>query len=147
MPNDVLDRALLDLLRRNARTPTATLARRLGLSRSTVQGRIERLEREGWIGGYTLVEPHVGDRVRAHVMVTLAPRFSASVERAIRQVEGVRELHAVSGPADLIAMLGADSPEALDRAIDEIGAVTGVERTHSAMILSTKLGPNVRGGA
>jgi len=46
------DRELLAVLSENARMPTATIARRLGLSRTTVQARIERLEREGIIAGY-----------------------------------------------------------------------------------------------
>jgi len=48
------DERLLALLRENARAPAALLARRLGLSRTTVQSRIERLERGGVITGYTL---------------------------------------------------------------------------------------------
>ena len=48
------DQQLLSLLRENARAPTAELARRLGLSRTTVQSRIERLERQGVITGYTV---------------------------------------------------------------------------------------------
>src|SRR3546814_12427147 len=52
------DEALLSLLRENARAPTAEIARRLQLSRTTVQSRIERLERLGVIAGYTV---KVGD--------------------------------------------------------------------------------------
>jgi len=48
------DRALLALLSENARMPVAELARKLGLSRTTVQARIERLEAEGVITGYGL---------------------------------------------------------------------------------------------
>ena len=44
---DGTDQKLLSLLRENARTATAELARNLGLSRTTVQSRIERLERDG----------------------------------------------------------------------------------------------------
>ena len=46
------DEALLRLLQENARLSTAELARRLGVARSTVQGRLERLERSGVIRGY-----------------------------------------------------------------------------------------------
>ena len=42
---DPTDEALLRLLRENARLPTAELARLLKLSRTTVQSRLERLER------------------------------------------------------------------------------------------------------
>src|SRR5262249_10510274 len=48
------DARLLALLRANAREPTASLARKLNLARSTVQERIARLEREGTIKGYTV---------------------------------------------------------------------------------------------
>ena len=48
------DELLLSLLRENARASTAQIARRLNLSRTTVQSRIDRLEREGVISGYTV---------------------------------------------------------------------------------------------
>ena len=51
LPIDPVDRALIALLRENARASTAELARRLGLSRTTVQSRMERLERQRVIGG------------------------------------------------------------------------------------------------
>jgi DNA-binding Lrp family transcriptional regulator len=40
---DATDRALLSLLRENARSPVAELARKLKLSRTTVQSRLARL--------------------------------------------------------------------------------------------------------
>lgn len=54
MQTDETDQNLLTLLRENARRPVADLARRLGLARTTVQARIERLESSGVISGYTL---------------------------------------------------------------------------------------------
>ena len=132
------DRALLELLRKNARIPTAVLARRLGISRTTLQGRIERLERNGIIQGYTLIEATPQDPVRAHVSITLTPRQVSFVEKSLRSLPELRELHAVSGMSDLIAVLGATSTEAINQAIDDIGRINGVERTISAVILSTR---------
>lgn len=54
MQLDEIDQALLAALRENARESTADLARRVGRSRTTVQGRLERLERRGVIQGYAL---------------------------------------------------------------------------------------------
>lgn len=138
---DPTDTALLALLRENARTPTAELARRLQLSRTTVQSRIERLERRGVVTGYTVV---VADEVearlvRAHVLITLAPRRSAAIEQALRRIAEVRVLHSVSGPFDLIAIVAAASIGELDALIDRIGAIDGVERTTSAIVLSTRI--------
>lgn len=138
---DATDRALLDLLRENARASTAELARRLKLSRTTVQSRIERLERRRVIAGYTVkVDDEVeAALVRAHVMITLAPRQSVAIELALRRIPEVRVLHAVSGPFDLIAIVAAPSLGELDTVLDRIGELEGVERTSSAIVLSTRL--------
>jgi len=72
---DETDRALVAALRVNARAPAAALARRLNLSRTTVQSRLERLEHSGVITGYTvrLSEAHERGQVLAYVMITVAP--------------------------------------------------------------------------
>ena len=48
------DEALISLLRVNARLPVSELARRLGVSRTTVQDRLKRLENNGIIAGYSV---------------------------------------------------------------------------------------------
>ena len=138
---DETDRALLALLRENARAPTADLARRLKLSRTTVQSRLARLERERVIAGYTVTVDDEAEAalVRAHVLITLEPRMAAPIEAALRRIAEVRTLHSVSGPFDLIAIVAASSIGGLDRLIDRIGALDGVERTTSAIVLSTRI--------
>lgn len=140
VPITAADRRLIDVLRENARTPVAQLARRLGLSRTTVQSRLERLERSGVIAGYTvrLSGDHERGMIRAHVMVMLVPKRSASVEAALRRMAEVRALHSVSGSFDLIVVTAATSVVEMNGLIDRIGALEGVERTNSAIILSTR---------
>ena len=140
-PLDATDRALLALLRENARTPVAELARALKLSRTTVQSRIARLERQRVVVGYTVVVPDAAEAalVRAHIFITVAPRQSAAIEQALRRIPEVRVLQSVSGPFDLIALVAAHSIGELDALIDRIGALDGVERTTSAIVLSTRI--------
>lgn len=138
---DDTDRALLALLREDARMPVAELARRLQLSRTTVQSRMERLERQRVIAGYTVVVADAleASLVRAHLQITLAPRQSAGIEQALRKIPEVRVLYSVSGPFDLIAIVAAQSIQQLDALIDRIGTLDGVERTTSAIVLSTRI--------
>ena len=138
---DETDRQIVDILRANARTPTAELARRLGLSRTTVQSRLERLERQGVITGYTvrLSAAHERGQVHAYVMLTVAPKQSASVVAAVRRMPGVRLLRSVSGPFDFIAEASAEDVGKMDALIDALGALEGVERTTSSIVLSTKI--------
>ena len=138
---DTTDRTLLALLREDARAPVAELARGLKLSRTTVQSRIERLERQGVIAGYTVVvaDELEANLVRAHVLITLAPRQNRAIEQALRKIPELRVLHSVSGPFDLIAIVAAASIGELDALIDRIGQLDGVERTTSAIVLSTRI--------
>jgi DNA-binding Lrp family transcriptional regulator len=138
---DATDRALLALLREDARAPTAELARALQLSRTTVQSRMARLQRARVIAGFTITVPDELEArlVRAHVMITLAPKRVAAIEAALRRIPEVRVLHSVSGPFDLIAIVAAASIGELDALIDRIGVLDGVERTTSAIVLSTRI--------
>jgi DNA-binding Lrp family transcriptional regulator len=135
------DAALLALLRENGRAPAAELARKLGVSRTTVQSRIEKLERAGTILGYTVRVADEVERslVKAQMMVTLSPKHSAGILSTLRKIPEVRTVHSVSGSFDLIVIAAANSVAELDRLIDRVGALDGVERTTSAVILSTRI--------
>ena len=133
------DSKLIALLRANAREPTASLARKLGLARSTVQERIARLEREGTVKGYTvkLAEDTTG-HLRAVVMISTDPKQGERVSAELKKLTEVRSLVAVSGASDLIATVEAESAPKLDAALDRIGRVHGVARTVSSIVLSEK---------
>ncbi|MGW6779592.1 Lrp/AsnC family transcriptional regulator [Brucella pseudogrignonensis] len=135
------DLTLIALLRENARASTADLARRLGVSRTTVQSRLEKLEKRGVIEGYNVrIAPEFErDLVRAHVLVTALPKFAPKVETALRSIMAVRTLHSVSGHFDMIVVVEAPSIQELDIVLDKIGALEGVERTMSSIILSTRI--------
>jgi DNA-binding Lrp family transcriptional regulator len=135
------DRALIALLRENARASTAELARKLGVSRTTVQSRIERLEKQGIIEGYgvRLAADYERNLVRAHILVTVPPKLSVAVGAELRRIPEVRTLHSVSGNFDMIIVVEAPSVRDLDLLIDHIGALDGVERTLSSIILSTRI--------
>ncbi len=137
---DSIDENLLSALRENGRASTALLARLVGRSRTSVQSRIERLERQGIITGYgvRLAPEHGHGDVRAHVMIKVGPKEARAVTAALREISQVRLLHSVSGEADLIAVAAAASVAEMDQVIDRIGALDGVERTTSSIILSTK---------
>jgi DNA-binding Lrp family transcriptional regulator len=137
---DPIDEQLILALRENGRATTADLARLVGRSRTSVQSRIERLEKTGIIVGYgvRLAPEHDTGAVRAHVMIKVGPKEVRAVSAALRAISQVRVLHSVSGDVDLIAVAAAASVAEMDEVIDGIGALDGVERTTSSIILSTK---------
>ena len=137
---DEIDKKLLAALGEDARAPAAQLGRRLGLSRTTVQSRIERLERRGVIVGYTtrLSPEHERGAVRAQVMITVRPKEQRAVESALRAIRQVRVLQTVSGAFDMVAQVVAETTAEMDALVDAIGELPGVERTTSSIVLSTK---------
>jgi DNA-binding Lrp family transcriptional regulator len=137
---DIIDQKLIARLREDGRASTAELARLVGRSRSSVQSRIERLERDGVIAGYTvrLAPEHALGAVRAHVLIKVGPKEVRAVTAGLAGISEVRLLHSVSGEVDLIAIAATATVADMDRVIDRIGALAGVERTTSSIILSTK---------
>jgi len=135
------DQQLLSVLRGKARASTTELAQILGVSRSTVQKRLERLETEGVISGYTvqLSSEYLDQEIKAHVMVTVSPHMTQDIIKAMETLDPVRAIYSVSGPHDLIVEVAAMSVNDLDNVIDNIIAIDGVERTVSSVILSTRL--------
>lgn len=135
-----VDQRIVDALSADARQPAAAIARKLGLARSTVQERIVRLERSGVIAGYTvrLGPAAAGRAVTAHVAITVDPKRAAAVVGALATLTQVRTVHTVSGSYDLLAVVAGESTAAIDAILDAIGAIAGVERTTSSILLRTR---------
>ncbi len=141
MATDTLDRQLIALLQANARASTATLARQLGVARSTVVARLARLERDGTVLGYTVrLGPHAErPPVRAHVGISVQPRSGPGVVQRLQKLPELVQLASVSGDVDYIAIVQADSTERLDTLLDAIGQIDGVIRTSTWVVLAVRI--------
>jgi len=136
-----VDEKLLALLLENGRESTSSLARKLSISRSTVQSKIKRLEQSGVIRGYSaqLGDEYASKLVSAHVLITVHQKQTAQTNIKLRQIPQITALYAISGDYDLIAVVRTETTEHLSRILDAIGNLDGVERTNSSLILETKL--------
>ncbi len=121
--------------------PTANLARRLRVARSTVQVRLARLEADGTIAGYTvrLGGRAAGTLVTALVSLVVDLRRIDPVIAALTDVAEIRTVHAVSGTVDLVALVRTATTAELDAVLDRIARVPGVERVQSSIVLRTPL--------
>ncbi|MCV6615638.1 MAG: Lrp/AsnC family transcriptional regulator [Cellvibrionaceae bacterium] len=135
-----LDQQLLQLLAENARAPVAELARKLRVSRATVQSHIDLLQAQGIIQGYTLRLSNAYHRtlVEAHVWIATEQKRVAGLTRQLQAMADVRSLHSISGEFDLVAIIKSASTEDLDSCVDQISCLEGVIRTQTSVVLSTK---------
>ena len=136
---DEIDRQLLALLGVKARTPVATLAKKLQIARGTVQNRMSKLEREGVIAGYSVrLKPEVDERrIAALMTIAVEGNNADKVLRTLRGDPAVQTLHTTNGRWDIVAELRADSLEAFDKVLGRIRQVDGIVTTETSLLLST----------
>lgn len=138
---DDLDLRLISALRADAREPVTSLARRLGVTRATVNNRINRLVETGTILGFSArvhedKDPH---SIRAVALIEVEGR---STDEAILQLRGLPEvyaLHTTNGGWDLVAELRTDSLRSFDRVLAQIRSVEGVVNSETSLLLSSVL--------
>lgn len=134
------DEKLIALLRTNARSSISDLARGLDVSRSTVQSRLLKLEQSGVITGYSVEfgSAYIEGLVSAHVSIKVRQKLTTQTTIALKHIDQISALYAISGEYDMIAIVEAQSLEQLNHILDDVGNLDGVERTNSAVILETK---------
>jgi DNA-binding Lrp family transcriptional regulator len=138
---DDIDNKILALLMDDARMPTATIARSLGVARTTAIARIANLEKRGVIAGYGLrLNPAVYQpAVRAYVGISVDPRKAAALVKLLEKTPQVETLCTVSGPVDYMLTLRCHSTGEVDHVLDQIGAVDGVRQTSTSIILTKRI--------
>ena len=138
---DALDRELLALLQTNARESVTTLGKKLGCARTTVIARIAKLEKTGVIAGYSvrLNQAALERSLQACVGLSVQPKAGTEVLKRLAKMPEIKEVYSVSGEYDYIAWIRAELPDQLDRLLDAIGAVDGVSRTHTSIVLAQRI--------
>ena len=136
---DAIDQQLLSLLRKDARTSVATLARKLGVSRGTVSNRITKLEDTCIIVGYSVrLRPDAQTtEISAWMSVAVAGNETRSVIASLLGEPGVAALHDTNGHWDLLAELRAANLAELSKVLERIRLVRGISSTESSIHLET----------
>lgn len=135
---DDLDHALLARLAVDGRASHTALGRAVGLSRTAVLARVQRLERAGVIRGYradvALPGPEAAHRARVGIVVRTTD--VAAYVRRLRDLGGVREIETVAGEYDFIVGVSAPGAADLDRVLDRIAGLPGTVRTTTWVVLT-----------
>ncbi|SEP56595.1 Lrp/AsnC family transcriptional regulator [Thalassovita taeanensis] len=137
---DDLDQALISALRHDARASLSTLSDQLGVSRTTVRGRIERLQQRGEIVGFSVVTRGdvARDPVRGLMMVGIEGRGADRIVRQLTGMAEVRAVHTTNGRWDLIVELGTRTLEELDAALTAIRRLDGISVSETNLLLATR---------
>ena len=136
---DATDHKLLALLRKDARTPIATLANKLGVSRGTVTNRVTKLEDAGIIVGYTVrLRPDAQPaEISAWMSVAVQGNETRAVIASLLGEPGVATLHDTNGRWDLLAELRAANLAELSHVLERIRLIRGISSTETSIHLET----------
>ena len=140
-PLTELDRRLLAVLREDGRAPVAELARRLGVTRATVNARLDRLVASGVIVGFTVrVRDDAAEAgVRAVSLIEVEGRSTDDVIRQLRGFPEIEALYTTNGAWDLVAEVRTPDLAGFDRLLGRIRSVPGVLNSETSLLLSSVL--------
>lgn len=138
---DRIDEQILVELKANARISHAELSAKVNLSRNAVRVRIERLEREGFITGYTIITADAGNGQ----LITTALMFvyrhdrmpGGDVIQALRGIPEVVACDVMTGDFDLLVRVESSEADRIRQIWQQISELPGVRDTLTAFALSS----------
>ncbi|HCB05407.1 MAG TPA: Lrp/AsnC family transcriptional regulator [Nocardioides sp.] len=139
MDLDIIDRAILTVLRRNGRTAVADIAREVGLSPAPVSRRIERMENGGAILGYTALidDQHTGS-LEAFTEIRLAGGIETSeLGLIVKEVPEVQQFFTIAGDPDALLRIRVDDVDHLQRVVNALRRTGKLAGTKTLIVLHT----------
>lgn len=139
---DELDKRLLLALQRDGRASVSELADILGITRTTVRSRMDRLRANGEITGFTVkTRADVATTaIRGLMMLGIEGRGTERIMARVSAMPEVRAVHSTNGTWDLIVEIGTETLEAFDKVLFAIRRMDGVTRSETNLLLSTRQG-------
>ncbi|WP_341235069.1 Lrp/AsnC family transcriptional regulator [uncultured Sulfitobacter sp.] len=137
---NISDEALIAALREDARASLSDLAAKLGISRTTLRARMERLQSSGEILGFTVVTRSdvLTDPVRGLMMVEIEGRGTDRITRTLMGMTQLRAVHSTNGRWDVIVEIGTKTLEEFDAVLARIRKLEGVVASETSLLLKTR---------
>ncbi|EMA58763.1 Lrp/AsnC family transcriptional regulator [Halorubrum lipolyticum] len=136
---DDLDRRILSILRRDARTPYTEIADRVGTSEGTVRNRVDRMTDEGVIERFTVTTRTGNVKAMIEISVEMNVDTAAVGERMVDWDE-VDFVWQVSGEDDIVLVVDAVDTRAVNELISQAREMDEVKSTKTRLILDERLG-------
>ncbi len=140
---DLIDRKIVRAVQVDGRMTVTELAERVGLSATPCARRLERLQKEGVISGYTakVDAAKLGFGVSIFVSVELEKQDRSAIdafERAIRRCDEVMECYLMTGSRDILLRVVAQDLSAFDAFLeDRLMQIPGIRNLRSNFALRT----------
>lgn len=140
---DGIDKAILNYLMKDARTPILSISREIGISGAAVHQRLRKLEKKGLImGSKLMINPKIlGYKTLAFVGIFLetASTYSSAIYK-LKEISEVIESHYTTGNyAIFIKILCKDNEHLMNLLNQKIQKIKGVSRTETFISLDQQI--------
>jgi len=134
---DEIDERIMRLLEENSRMTYVEIGRTVGLSEGAVRNRVQALVSEGVIKRFT-IEKSSTHGLRALTMIAVNPGTPTyEVSKMVNQLAGVERIYEVTGEYDIVMVSSGSSIEGINKVIEDIRKIEGVEKTNTIIVLRT----------
>ena len=140
---DVTDRAVLDVLRTDARTSVRDLAARVGISRASAYARIKKLRDDGVIRGFTVELDHgaLGLGLPAYVHVRIKQNSWKTFRQKAWALEEAAHVALVAGDFDCVLLVRCRDAEHLrSLVLEKVQALPEVLATQTVLVFEEHTG-------
>lgn len=132
---DNIDEKIIGILKDDARKPFVEIANMVGLSESAVRRRIKTLVDNGIIKKFT-IELVTPDKTSALALISVSPAIDTSkVSEELKRIKGIDIIYEITGQYDIVAIMSAPTIAEINKCIDNIRRIEGVDDTNTVIIL------------
>lgn len=130
---DEVDKKIIDILRKNSRTPLTKIAKKVKLTEGAVRYRINELIKKRIIKRFTV---ELVEEIKAMLLINTETQMpTKDISDAIKTIPGVRDVYEVSGDYTIICSVVGDSVDIINKVVEKIRLVKGVTKTVTCLVL------------
>ena len=137
---DNIDRQIISILQQDARTPLKDIAKEVFLSSPSVSARIEKLQNEGIIHGYSAIVDQVklGYHIKAFIHLAMDPVQKPEFYTYIEKCPCILECNCITGLYSMLLKVVFSSTNELDSFVNELQRFG---KTDTQIVFSTPIEP------
>ena len=140
---DKKDEIILTELKKNARNTTKNIGTNVKIPRITVHDRIKKMVNNGIIKSFTVIPDYnkIGLQTKVFIFISFSSDTKVSqreLAKRIAKLNGVYEVHIVSGEYDLLIKVRGTSLEEIGKlVVDKLRELDGVDKTLTCACFET----------
>ena len=133
---DDIDQKIIEILKRDSRTPYVKIGKEVGLSEAAVRRRVQNLIQSNVIKKFT-IEVETGGANAITLLTVSSATPTQKVSEKLKELKNVEVVHEITGQFDVAVFISASNIAEINKCIDDIRRIEGVLTTNTVIVLRT----------